>query len=87
MNYYIYNFNGVIIQHRAGGISTEEGVRNEAYLQGFRDGLADFRLSRTSGLVYGEQNNVYCRDYAAGYRAAQAEEQRRIYNSIMMEAR
>ena len=59
-------------------------ARNEAFLQGFRNGLTDARLGIRSeyAATSGDSQNEYTREYSQGYRAGQAEESFRISKTL-----
>jgi hypothetical protein len=59
-------------------------ARNEAFLQGFRNGLTDARLGIQIEYSATSQHsqNEYTREYSQGYRAGQAEESFRISKTL-----
>jgi len=59
-------------------------ARNEAFLQGFRNGLTDARLGIRLEYSATSQNsqNEYTREYSQGYRTGQAEESWRISKTL-----
>jgi hypothetical protein len=61
-------------------------ARNEAFLGGFRAGLLDARLGirLEYSAISQHSQNEYTRSYSEGYRAAQAEESRRIYQQVLV---